>query len=101
RLSGDISIPGPRNSAAKTGAVIGVAVVATISVASDSAASSPISAARAGEEITGGAAACSTSAANKAGENDSTPSSRRISPAISGTATRVQMLAAMTGPGRT
>ena len=48
----------PANSAANTGAVSGVAAVHTTSVASESAASSPISAASVGAEITGGAAAC-------------------------------------------
>ena len=51
-------MPAPTNSAANIGAVSGVTAVQTTSVASESAASSPIRAASVGAEMTGGAAAC-------------------------------------------
>ena len=56
--TGESVMPAPTNSAANTGAVSGVTAVQTTSVASESAASSPIRAASVGAEITGGAAAC-------------------------------------------
>jgi len=54
--SGEIAASVPRNRAANSGAVSGVSAVQVISAASDSAASSPYSAANVGADTTGGAA---------------------------------------------
>ncbi len=85
---------------ANSGAVSGTSAVEVTSVISTSVASSPISAASAGDAIIGEAMACSISARNRSGVWVSAAAKCADRPTSAGTAIVVQPVAISTSAGR-